>query len=81
MLFFGNNTTVPLFLPRVRTAQQPYSDLVITNTVVFASTVLDSPLGCAKLICFVKCLFFMPYGSLEKKCSSENRNAVWKTYN
>ena len=53
-------TTVPLYLSRVRT-DQLYSDEVITNAVAFVCTVLDLPLGCAKLV-----YFLMPDGSLER---------------
>jgi len=42
----------------MRTAQ-PYLDQVVTNAVAFASTaVIDSPLACAKLVCFCCNLFF-----------------------
>jgi len=44
MLLFRNKTPLPF---RVRTAQQSQ-----TRYLSFASTVLDLPLRCAKLVCF-----------------------------
>jgi len=44
MLFFRNNTTVLLFLSRVRTPQS-----TITNAVDLVRTVLGLPLGCANM--------------------------------
>jgi len=45
-------------------------------------TILDLPLDCTKSVCFFcKCISLMPDDSLERKGSSENKNAIWKTYN
>jgi len=45
VLLFRNSTPVPLFLFRVRSGQQ-----LQKQSLSFASTVLDLPLGCAKLV-------------------------------
>jgi len=58
MLFF-RNTALLLFLSRVRIAQ-PYSDQVITNAIAVANTILDLPLGYAKLVCF--CYKYIGHG-------------------
>ena len=57
MLFFRNIITAQLFLSRVRIVQV-YLELVTANVIAFASTVLDLPLGCAKLVCFCYKLIF-----------------------
>ena len=75
LLLFCNNTPVPFLLFRVWTAHCP----AITSTISFASTVLNLPSGCAKLVCFVSS-FLMFGGSFESKSSSEDRKAInWKT--
>jgi len=70
MLLFRNKTPVPLILFSVRTAHQSQ-----TRSLSFASTVLDLPLGCTKLVCF-KFSFATLRGKFERKSSSEDRNAI-----
>jgi len=53
----------------MRTVSSHYSCLGTTNAV--ASTLLDLPLGCAKLVCFCyKFISLMPDGSFARKESS-----------
>ena len=56
--------------------QQDHLTQAISNAIAFASS-RGLSLGCAKLVCF----WSMPDGSRARKCSSENRNARWKTHN
>jgi len=70
MLLFRNKTHVPLILFRVRTAQQSQ-----TRSLSYVSTVLDLPLGCAKLVCF-NFSFAMLCGNFERKSNSEDRKAI-----
>jgi len=75
MLFLRNNTTMPLFLFRVRTSQS-YSDQAITNAIAFDSTVQDLPLRAVQnWFVFVTISFFSD-GSHEKKSCSENKNSI-----
>jgi len=49
----------------------------ITNATSFANTVLDLPGVCTKLVCFCyRFIFLMPGGSVERKSSGEDRNAI-----
>ena len=71
MLFFRNSNTVPLSLGRVRTAQQA----AVTNGIAFASTVLDLPVGCAKLVCFCYDFIFNAWWQPRTE-NSENRTTI-----
>jgi len=51
VLLFRDNNTMLLFLFLLRTSQ-PCSNDTIANPIAFASTVLNLPLGCGKLVCF-----------------------------
>ena len=59
MLFFRNNTTIQYFssaceLPSLAQLTQ------FTDAIAFASTALDLPLGCAKLVSFYyKFIFYL----------------------
>jgi len=74
---FRNNTPVPLFLFRVRTAQQSQT------RSLFASTVLDLPVGCAKLVYFCyKFIFHCLVATLKGKAVVKiGMQSIWKTYN
>jgi len=72
MPLFRDNTPAPLFLFRVRTTQQSQTRLRLLAEFWTCHWAMQN-------WCFVTNLqvhFSMPDGSLERKTSSENRNAI-----